>query len=346
MHVKTRPTTQRSELTSRSGPRATVAGVTVAVPGASGATLSFRLTVEPNLRLERPGAVSSEALFEPLCAAAEALFVAYPRHPSIALAGEGWPEELLRAGIVVRDDTGVPMLRREGFWQQAERWLIEPRPAFPQIPVLSGDRCHPLRPPKPAGTVYARHIPWLDQEFSLRVATLDDDLDALHRWMNDPRVAQVWGEAGDREAHHRYLGGIVADPHMIPLIGAFDGVPFAYFEIYWAKENRLGPHYDAQDHDRGWHVLVGEEAYRGRRWLTAWLPSLMHYLFLDDARTQRIVGEPRCDHRQQLRNLERSGFAYLKTVTFPHKRAALVMLLRERFFGDGLINPAPDEAAA
>ena len=127
---------------------------------------------------------------------------------------------------------------------------------------------------------------------------------------------------------------------MLPLIGCFGDVPFGYFEVYWAKENRIAPFYDADDYDRGWHVVVGEDAYRGRRYISAWLPSLMHYMFLDDCRTQRIVGEPAAAHSQQLRNLELSGFAKIKNFDFPHKRATLVMLLRERFFGDRLWLPA------
>ena len=65
----------------------------------------------------------------------------------------------------------------------------------------------------------------------------------------------------------------------------------------------------------------------------------MHYMFLDDPRTQRIVGEPAASHAQQIRNLDRSGFAKVKHVDFPHKRALLVQLLRERFFADRLWAP-------
>ena len=81
-----------------------------------------------------------------------------------------------------------------------------------------------------------------------------------------------------------------------------------------------------------------------RESVSAWLPSLMHFMFLDDPRTQRIVGEPAASHAQQIRNLDRSGFAKVKHVHFPHKRALLVQLLRERFFADRLW--APDNAGA
>lgn len=234
---------------------------------------------------------------------------------------------------------GALELFPEALWQRADLWLPEVRTPFAQRFALSHGRRHPVRPAKPEGVVYTRVIPWLGARFELRAVDVGTDLPLFHRWMNDPRVSAIWDEAGDLGRHRAYLEGLEADPHMLPLIGTVDGVAFAYFEVYWAKENRIAPFYDAGDYDRGWHVLVGEDAFRGRAYVATWLPSLMHYIFLDDPRTMRIVGEPRADHRQQLRNLERSGFARVSTFDFPHKRAALVMLLRERFFGDRLFVP-------
>jgi len=205
--------------------------------------------------------------------------------------------------------------------------------------MMTNGHRHPQRAPKPVGIVYARHIPWLNQTLSFRVAEIEQDLPHFHRWMNDPRVAHFWQEEGDLAKHRAYLEQMHNDPHTLALIGCADGQPFGYFEVYWAKENRIGPHYDVADFDRGWHVLIGEENVRGRPWVTAWLPSLMHYIFLDDVRTQRIVGEPRADHVQQINNLDRNGFAKIKEFDFPHKRAMLVSLLRERFFEERRLVP-------
>jgi acetyl CoA:N6-hydroxylysine acetyl transferase len=291
----------------------------------------------------------SRLAFRALSAAIEAVF---GWHPSIGRLGidvdghECLADGLRRNGLAVSMETGLAVLP-ELAMQLPHNWLADPdRPPFPPFYEMTEGKRHPRRPPKPEGLVYARFIPWLAQVVSFRVANLDDDLLLVHRWMNDPRVASAWNEAGDLDKHRRYLSGLLADPHMLPMIGSFDGVPFGYFEIYWAKENRLAPFYDADDYDRGWHVLVGEDAFRGRRFISAWLPSLMHYMFLDDCRTRRIVGEPAASHRQQLRNLEVSGFAKIKNFDFPHKRATLVVLLRERFFGDRLWLPAPAESAA
>ena len=83
------------------------------------------------------------------------------------------------------------------------------------------------------------------------------DLPLIHRWMNDPVVAHFWEESGDLAHHRAYLQRMAGDPHALGLIGCFDGEPFGYFEAYWAKEDRIAPFYDAGDHDRGWHALVG-----------------------------------------------------------------------------------------
>ncbi|MBY4949958.1 acetyltransferase [Cupriavidus respiraculi] len=224
-------------------------------------------------------------------------------------------------------------------WQYAPLWLRHAGPAYPLRYAMTGEKRHPMRPPKPEGLVYARYIPWLQRTMTLHAATIRQDLPNLHRWMNDPDVAFFWQEEGDEEKHRRYLQGLIDDPHMLPLVASFDGEPFGYFEVYWAKENRIAPFYDAHDHDRGWHVLIGEPAFRGKAFLTAWFPAIQHFQFLDDPRTQRIVGEPRADHHRQIANLDRAGFSKVKEFDFPHKRAMLVMLLRERFFGEGLYLP-------
>ncbi|PZQ12927.1 MAG: acetyltransferase [Ancylobacter novellus] len=322
--------------------------VTVEAPG--GEAVGFALSRDGGtLRPTSAPPADPAAFRDAMLAALEAVFAWSPERETVAVEAAGCEaglDVLVASGVLARDD-GRLLARADTLMQQPALWLARGDASpFPERFVLTGDRRHPLRRPKPAGVVYARHIPWLGETLTFRTATVEDDLDAFHRWMNDPRVAAFWSESGDLAHHRRYLEGLIADPHMVPMIGAFDGVPFAWFEIYWAKENRLGPFYDADDYDRGWHVAVGEASRRGGASIGAWLPSLVHFMLLDDPRTRRIVGEPAASHVQQIRNLERSGFARLKTFDFPHKRAALVSLSRERFFADRLWLPASSREAA
>jgi RimJ/RimL family protein N-acetyltransferase len=275
-------------------------------------------------------------------AALESAFNAYPEHSSLDLvAPVERAEALLRSGtLLAHHDDGRLTAYADLVWQQARLWLPMPATqAFPLRYGLTRDRRHPLRPPKPSGTVYRRHIAWLDRTLSFRLATPEQDLEHFNRWMNDPVVAEFWQEEGDLAKHHAHLEGIAADPHVIGLIGCFDDEPFGYFEVYWAKEDRIAPFYEVDDFDRGWHVLIGEARFRGKPFVTAWLPAISHYLFLDDCRTQRLVIEPRVDNHKMIRNLLRCGYANLKEFDFPHKRAMLGMLLRERFFSERLWVP-------
>jgi acetyl CoA:N6-hydroxylysine acetyl transferase len=303
---------------------------------------SWKLTQQSGqLKLEWTDSHSGMPNTAELLAALEASLMSYPnQHKLSLLAPVGQADELLRSGVLLKGENDQLIVYADLFWQQPRIWLASPQPyVFPTSHILSHGRRHPLRPSKPIGTVYRRHIPWLDRTLSFRAVNIEHDLERFNRWMNDPIVAASWNEEGNLIKHRTYLEGIAADPHITGLIGCLDDEAFSYFEVYWAKEDRVAPFYDADDFDRGWHVLIGEPHLRGKSFVTAWLPSISHYLFLDDCRTRRIVIEPRSDNQKMIRNLGKCGYANLKEFDFPHKRAVLSMLLRERFFAERLWVP-------
>ncbi|WP_051539545.1 GNAT family N-acetyltransferase [Sulfitobacter sp. 20_GPM-1509m] len=252
---------------------------------------------------------------------------------AIRLDGAEWAGLLSRLAVMgVATAVGtVHWVLPVAFWQVPDRWIMHPTPPWPTLWQTGPNGRHPLRPPKPVGALYRRYIPWLGQHIELRAACIDD-LATFHRWQNDPRVAAFFEEAGTLEAHRDTLQTLIADPHILPVIGSLDGRDFGYFELYWARENRIGAVYDADPWDRGWHVLIGEDDMRGADYVTAWMPSLMHYMFLAEPRTQALMGEPKASHLRQIKNLGRGGFAQVRDFDFSHKRATLVRLERQHFF--------------
>ncbi|KEZ05518.1 hypothetical protein GQ57_13120 [Burkholderia sp. MSh2] len=251
--------------------------------------------------------------------------------------GHAWAVDAVRRGVFdeIVDGAAGCRLRchRATFWQHPAPWLRATSSAgYPPRYTITNHHRHPVRPPKPQGLVYERRMPHLDLTFSLRTLDVGRDVETFNRWMNLPSVARVWDQADDVKTHTEYLAAQAADPHTLTLFGCFDDEPFAYFEVYWVKEDRLAPFCDAGDYDRGLHILVGNRRHQGPAKLEAWLRSLFHYMFLDDPRTQRLFGEPRIDNERWIAYMQEQGGSKLKEFDFPHKRAALVSISRETYF--------------
>lgn len=274
-----------------------------------------------------------------VAALVEAAFQRCPDAQRLRVAGLGGAPALLALAAETRAAAGSDrpdaIVERSLFLQLPLLWLAPgTRAAYPLIRSAIGpqDRLPPLRPPQPNGPMYRRWLPHLGTTLSFRAIDRRRDLALFHGWMNQPRVAFYWELAQSAAELDRYLADQEADPHLFGVIGSFDDVPVGYFEFYWAKEDRLGPYYDAEDFDRGWHGLIGNADHLGRPKTLAWFRAVTHYLFLDEPRTRRIMGEPRASHRKMLSYCADAAYDTLKEFDFPHKRAALVCCERERFF--------------
>jgi acetyl CoA:N6-hydroxylysine acetyl transferase len=263
--------------------------------------------------------------------ALDQLFVAAPQLTGITLPWAQWHQhgEAQRLFAQVQSD----YLARETFWQ-LPLWLHGERPQ-PRTELQFDETrqlCFPVRPPRPSGEVYRRYDAQIKRTLSFRVADVERDADVFTRWMNAPRVNAFWEMAGPQAEQENYLRKQLDSSYCYPLIGCFDDQPFGYFEIYWAAEDRIGRHYRWQSFDRGLHMLVGEEQWRGAQYIRSWLRGLSHYLWLDEPRTTRIVAEPRFDNQRLFRHLPVAGFSTVKEFDFPHKRSRLVMSQRDHFF--------------
>lgn len=136
---------------------------------------------------------------------------------------------------------------------------------------------------------------------SLTTSSLEirhSDVELLHRWMNDKRVSEVWGEEGPQSRQQEFLEKALSHKHSFPVIGCWDGKPFGYFEIYWVKEDILGKYLggEVNDYDRGFHCLVGEQEFRGPDRVKLWLSALVHFCWMADLRTNTVMLEPRVDN--------------------------------------------------
>lgn len=191
-------------------------------------------------------------------------------------------------------------------------------PPAPTVYTMTDYIRHPIRPkpPRMGEVFYTRFVPSVGQYLSFRVASLSpkpvpylgptgprppeqrsqlsalSDTLLLKKWLSNPRVSAFWGEYVED-----FLPSILSSRHSFPVIGMWDGVPFGYFEIYWVKEDALGKYSGAaEDYDRGFHVLIGEDWARGR--VQPWISSLVHYCLFADYRTNSVCIEPRVDNER------------------------------------------------
>lgn len=271
-----------------------------------------------------------------LAAALERLFVEDRDRRAISLAPDLIAAGEARALGCVEARLDGWLVRRAGFFQSAPLWLAHaPARHLDAAPAPGPEgRDHPRRAPEPEGLRYQRFDPDAGVHVGFRALDPERDLDRFHRWMNDGRVAWFWELALPKAELAAYIAARRADPHTHPLILCFDGEAAGYVETYWVREDRLGPYYDSAPWDRGWHALIGERAHLGREKTAAWLRALGHFLFLDCPMTEKLMGEPRADNAKLLRYAARMSYEKVREFDFPHKRAALMRLPRERFFAE------------
>lgn len=214
-------------------------------------------------------------------------------------------------------------------WHHQEQYKI-----FPEVWTKTNDRPHPVRPKAHSGLVYKRYVPQIEATVSLRLTDVTGDLDTFHEWHNQVRVSFFWELNQPKEELKAYMEKGLSDPHQIPMIIEINGESVGYFEMYWVREDRLGPYYESDAFDRGFHFLIGNKKFLGHKITDNLIKCALHFLFLDDPRTRRIMAEPRHDNQKVLKYAEASiGWRKVKIFDFPHKRAWLLENSREIFFG-------------
>lgn len=255
------------------------------------------------------------------------------------------------------------LVSRAAFWQgagprNAGKWApvldsmadLAPRPFEPTPYSAAADgvrvrTLHPARMPKigawdPASPearttpMYRRYIPALRQTLTYRLASSKSaqDVDLIHRWHASDRVSAGWRQNLSRNDHAKYLETIEKSSDQMALIGEWDGDPWGYVEVYWSKESPLHAYYPAGDYDRGFHILVGEDKYRGPARVRSWMGSLAHLIFLLDDRTMSSLAEPRASNTKAVDYISMLGGHVHSLIDLPHKRAALILIPRQRFF--------------
>ncbi|MFD5816839.1 GNAT family N-acetyltransferase [Streptomyces sp. NPDC127038] len=155
------------------------------------------------------------------------------------------------------------------------------------------------------------------------------DLALVHRWMNDPAVAEFWELAGpEAVVEDHLLRQLDGDGRSVPCLGVLDGVPMSYWEIYRADLDPLARHYPARPHDTGVHLLIGGVADRGRGLGSTLLRVVADHVLDHRPACARVVAEPDLRNTPSVSAFLSGGFRFSAEIDLPGKRAAL--MIRDR----------------
>ena len=190
---------------------------------------------------------------------------------------------------------------------------------------------------------YQIHDRRIERTVSLRQVALERDLGRLHAWLESEHVKPYWRLDLPLPAFRDRLAEKLGDGHLTPYVGCLDHVPMSYWECYWAAEDDVAKHYDAEPADQGVHLLIGPEEYLGHGYALPLLRAVVAMQFRHPE-TDRVVAEPDARNERAVRVFEACGFEPRTEFHFDEagKDALLLVCDRERFESDVL----PDVTAA
>ncbi|WP_436345893.1 GNAT family N-acetyltransferase [Natronorubrum sp. FCH18a] len=179
---------------------------------------------------------------------------------------------------------------------------------------------------------YQTYDPGIERTVSLRQATLDRDLGRLHAWLGSAHVKPYWQLDLPLPAFRDRLATKLADDHLTPYIGCLDHVPMSYWECYWAAEDDVANHYDADPTDQGIHLLIGPDEYLGRGYALPLLRAVVAMQFRH-SETERVIAEPDARNDRVIHVFEQCGFESRAEFRFDEaeKDAVLMVCDRNRF---------------
>jgi len=181
----------------------------------------------------------------------------------------------------------------------------------------------------------------IEKTVSLRPVSLERDLGRLHAWLGSEHVKPYWQHDLPLPAFRDRLAEKLADDHLTPYVGCLDHVPMSYWECYWAADDDVANHYDADPSDRGLHLLVGPEEYLGRGYA---LPAMRAAVAMQfrHPETDRVIAEPDARNERVVHVFEQCGFEQRTEFRFEEaeKDAVLLVCERERFESEVLADPA------
>jgi RimJ/RimL family protein N-acetyltransferase len=113
-------------------------------------------------------------------------------------------------------------------------------------------------------------------------------------------------------------------------IGLLNGKPICQFDIYRVLADEIRQFITADQHDCGFHLLMGPKDKAISGLSLALIKAMLAYYF-SFPQARRMYAEPDISNMRSNYLLQRAGFQFIQGITMSYKLANLYCLTRDQF---------------
>ena len=170
-------------------------------------------------------------------------------------------------------------------------------------------------------------------DLTMRPLDPTNEAGLLHSWVTQER-ARFWmmSDYTVEEVREVYEWIDAQDTHAAYLV-LLSGSPVALFQTYDPRAEEIGQHYDVQDGDIGFHLLMGPSDVPVAGLTRAVMDHVGEFVFADPS-VSRIVGEPDARNAKMQRLVDSRSMDRAGVVELEKKPATLIFYTREQFEAD------------
>jgi acetyl CoA:N6-hydroxylysine acetyl transferase len=177
---------------------------------------------------------------------------------------------------------------------------------------------------------YPGDILFTQGELAFRSFNLETDLDFIYGWVNMDYALKYWQLDGDRERVLDTYYNIQRNSNGHSFIGLLNGKPICQFDIYRVLADEIRQFVTADQHDCGFHLLMGPNEKTIPGLSLALINAMLAYYF-SFPEAERMYAEPDISNMRSNYLLQRVGFQFIQGITMSYKQANLYCLTREQF---------------
>lgn len=178
-------------------------------------------------------------------------------------------------------------------------------------------------------------LPVLDNDWTMKDATLDD-LQIIHRWMNEPILAKSFRQNYSLKLWELELNHLINSPFTRPVILSYKNISSAYLEFFRPAGISIGNAFPFHPTEMGFHLGIVDLDLINKKLGRELIRDITFKILLNYPKKMMggMIGEPDINNLSIVNSLvalSKLGLTYIvSSVAFPHKCSHIFRCLRNR----------------